>query len=81
MGAALVQILMDVAEVVPYQRDQAGAILDSFPASPRQPVKAFWRRSDYQHDGRKAGILFCHDEVLRQISAAEQARPRSAAFS
>jgi len=73
LGAALVNVLMDVAEVTPYRRDAAGRVLGGAPALP--PVKAFWRRTAFRSDGRQHGILFCHDEVLRQISAAEQARP------
>ncbi len=76
LGAALVNVLMDVAEVTPYRRDVAGRVLGGEPPLP--PVKAFWRRTAFRTDGRQHGILFCHDEVLRQISAAEQACPGAA---
>ena len=79
IGAVLVHMLMETAEIVPYPRDALGRVVDDAELAPAlAPVKAFWRRTEFQPDGRRTGTVYCHDEVLRQVSAAEEARARAA---
>ena len=68
-------MLMETAEIVPYPRDALGRVVEEPELAPAlAPVKAFWRRTEFQADGRRTGTVYCHDEVLRQVSAAEEAR-------
>lgn len=68
-------MLMETAEVVPYPRDELGRVVEEPELAPAlAPVKAFWRRTEFQPDGRRTGTVYCHDEVLRQVCAAEEAR-------
>lgn len=79
IGAVLVHMLMETAEIVPYPRDELGRVVEEPELAPAlAPVKAFWRRTEFQADGRRTGTVYCHDEVLRQVSAAEEARAPAA---